>query len=897
MPNSQGSTASRPQPYSIQNGLIDHPDDPPFPRTAENTSTPHQLSTNTAAQGSKEGNSQLVDQKMEEAKQALRDLHSQGFDFNRIVNAGLNPDVVRELYTKIGVTVTASPGTLQQEVAKPRVVPTHIPSESAPGAATVGIRDQHSNSPERDSSGDGLGKDRYSHPITEEGTINGQSTVAAAKNEKKSMQSQASLARSSKALSVKSLFKASGIKTSETRIIDRKEYIARMLAAKAGKSTSSAATSTSLKTSTITDSGASAQVRQSDSTAPITPAAVLQKPSESVDTAPEIQKEDSDVEAKRKAQTDLARQKIEALKLRESIQQQARSAASSDAMRHSQQPSTKDAPNIPHESTVPTSRPLPSRQSSYFSPASQKPPFSIPGLFMTSDAPESVNPPQPLANETLAVSSQRVGHTTFDSSQQGLRPHAPDSAHTPPLVTTSRLPETSIDQNSALPMTIATTNSSNRKRQKASDFIDSPSTRVKRPLGQQEDTSVIIDISDDEVSNNTSEDELLVTKMVGRRDSLSRRSQAIAPGKGQEKIVSSLPSLTDIPPRKKAAVMTPPAAQASGQSGDLKGLKSKEMEIEVMNRKIAELEQRIAIKAKQTTSRTHSPGTSSRVTTSPSPGEASRQINGASNVPSGVSGSPNGDVARVKNNKASIALAEGNDSATAEQLNAEQQLEEVEIAKAEAELSLAAEISRASATDQSPTREDRMQTPQAEEQSNLRDEVQQLTDEEQKRAQSEEQRRLEESQSRQVREEETKGFREQEVERHLQYQEQEGAKEVREERLQEQKRKRSLDDQRQARKCEIESGLPLLDAEVERTRKRLESLRQEMADLETELQKGIEGRQGLIEELDNLSRSSEALPGPMDLDFCDVGDMPTQPSIEETPGKCTKLSRPSMCSE
>lgn len=887
-PNSQGSTASQPRPYSLQNSSFDHPDGPPISHTAENTSSQHQLSTNTATQGSKEADLQLVDQKMEEAKQALRDLHSQGFDFNRIVNAGLDPNVLQKLYTGIGVTVTTSSSTLQQEAVKPWVVAKDNPIESTPDASTVGIRDQYSKSPERDSIDNGLGKDKVSHPNFEGGKINGQPSDAGANNEEKSVQTQASLAKSSKSSSVNPLGKASGIKTSETKILDRKDYIARMLAAKAGKSTSSAATPMSLKTSTVTDSGASAQVRPSDSAASITPADVLQKSSESVDTAPEIQKEDSDVEAKRKAQTDLARQKIEALKLRESTQQQVRSANSSDAVRQSQQSSAKNAPNIPHESFVPPSRPLPSRQSSYFSPASQKPPFSIPGLFMTSDAPELVAP-EPPANGAFAVSPQRVVYTTFDSSQESVRSHAPDSAQPPPVDPTSRLPETSVGSNPTTSTTAATTTaatvSSNRKRQKASDFIDPPSTRVKRPLGQQEDTSVIIDISDDEISNNTSEDESLVTKIIGRRDSRSR-SQVIAPVNGQEKTVKSLPPLSDFPPRKKTIVMTPPAAQASGQSGDPKGLKSKEMEIEVMNRKIAELEQRIAIKAKQTTSRTHSPGTSSRVTSSPPPGEASRQIDGASNVPSSVSDSRNGDGAHIENKTSAVTLVEGNDFATAEQLNAEQQLEEVEIAKAEAERSLAAEISRASAADQSPTREHRSPTPQAEEQSNLREGEQRLTDEEQKRAQSEEQRRLAEKvPSQQVREE-TQEIRQREVERNLQDHEQRREKEVREERLQEFERNRLLDDQRQARKSEIELGLPLLDTEVERTRKRLESLRQEMADLEMELQKGIEGRQDLIEELNDLSRSSETWPGPMDLDSYDAGDIQKQPSIEEIPGKC-----------
>ncbi len=887
-PNSQGSSASQSQSRSMRNGFIDKSDDSLVSRTAENTPTQHQLSMNTPAQRSAEAGLQSSDQRMEEAKQALRDLHSRGFNFNQIVNAGLDPVVLRKLYTNLGWPVKASSNLLQQKTAEPQVIVNDVPTESIPSAAPVGIHGQHPKSPQRNSNGDVLGTDTSPHLVTKEGKINGQPDVAAPKTEGKPVQSQASLAKSSKSSTLNPLGKASGIKAGETKILDRKEYIARMLAAKAGKPAATATTLMSPKTS-ITDSGASAQVQSSGAAAAIFPATMQQAPSELVDTAPGTQKEDSDVEAKRKAQTDLARQKIEALKLRESIQHQAQPATSSDAIRHSQQTPAKGVPNIPAESSIPISRPLPSRQSSYFSPASQKPPFSIPGLFMTSDAPEPVNPSQPLANEAFAVSPQRVANATFSLSQQDLRPHAAVSAQSPTIDTTSRMPEKSFDQNSDLPATIAKTTSSGRKRQKASDFIDPPSTRVKRPLGQQEDTSVIIDISDDEVSNQTSGDESLDMDNAGQRDSLSRKSQVLIPGNGKEKAIKILPPLTDFPPRKKPAAITPPAAQTYGQSGDLKGLKSKEMEIEVMNRKIAELEQRIATKAKQTTSRTHSPGNSSRLTISPSPGEASHQINGAPSVPLSVSDSCKGDVAGVEN-QSFIALAEGDHSAAAEQLNAEQQLEEVELAKAEAERSLAAEISQASAADQSLAREERVQTPQAEEHSNLWEREQLLKDEEQTRFQVEEQRRLEEIQSQQARDEETKKFRQEEADLHLQEQEQRRAQEARQELLQAQERQRSLDDQRQARKSEIESGLPLLDVEVEKTRKRLESLRQEMAGLETELEKGLQGRRSLIEELNNLLRSREALPGPMDLDSCDVGDIPKHStSIEETPGKCAYL--------
>ena len=892
-PNSHASTASQLQPHPMRDGFIGNLNHPLFSRTVENTSARHQSSTNIPAKESKEASLQLADQKIEEAKQALRDLHSQGFDFNRIVNAGLDPDVLRKLYTNIGVPVTASSHLLQQDPLKPQVVARDVQRESAPGAATASSHDKHTKSPQKDSNSDVFGNE-MSHLVSKKGEINSQPTVAAAMSEGKSVQSQVSLAKPSKSTSLNPLGKASGIKAGETKLLDRKDYIARMLAAKAGKPAVSAATPVSPKTPIVSDSGEAAQVRSSDAAAAITPAIVQQAPSESVDTAPGNQTEDLDVEAKRKAQTDLARQKIEALKLRESNQQQAGPATSSDATRHIQQPLVKDHPETSAESSLPKARPLPTRQSSYFSPASQKPPFSIPGLFMSSDAPEPINPSQPLVNKGFAIPSQRVNHVTMGPSRQDSHSPAAVLAQSPMVDKTSSMPETSFDLTSALPATIATTSSSNRKRQKASDFIDSPSTRVKRPLGQQEDTSVIIDISDDDISNDTSGDESLDVDIATHRDSLSRMSQVIAPDNGKEKPVKSLPQLTDFLPRKKSTVMTPPAVQVSGQSSDPKGLKSKEMEIEVMNRKIAELEQRIAIKAKQTTSRTHSFGTSSRVTTSPPPGEASPQINGTPKL----SDSRDRIVALIENRESSMALADGHDSAAAEQLNAEQQLEEVELAKAEAERSLAVEVSRASAADQSLAREEKMLNPQAEEQSNLSEGEQRVKDDEQQRLQDEEQRRLEESQSQQAREAEAEKIRQEEVDRRLQEEKQRRAQVALQERLQEQERNRSLEDQRQARKSEIESGLPLLDAEVERTRKRLESLRQEMAGLEIELQKGIEGRRGLIEELTKLLRSNEALPGPMNLDPCDVDDVPKQStSIKETPGKRAYSSRPSMCSK
>ena len=876
-PDSRGFPASQQPTSSSRNcfvGNLDHPLTTP----ADKTSTQQPLSTDTASQESEKASLNLVDQKLGDAKTALLDLHSQGFDFDRIVNAGLNPDVLRKLYTNMGIPVTASSNALRPKILELPFVATDVPTESKPSAARMSIRDEHPILPRKDLNGDVLRNDKVPHLVNDEGKIDDQPTNAAAKDEAKTVQNQVSLAKSSKSSTLNPLGKASGSKAGETRILDRKEYIARMLAAKAGKPALSAPTPVSSKISTITDLRASAQVQSSAAAAASGPTVVQQALSESADIARGTQKNDSDVEAKRKAQTDLARQKIEALKLRENTQQQIRSVTSNDALRDIKQIPAKSVPNNPVESSVPTPRPLLSRQSSYFSPASQKPPFSIPGLFMTLDAPEPVDTSQPLPNETSAFSPQRVRKATFGSSQESQPLQAAISTKSS-TANKTQFPENPFDLNSAPSNPIATTTSSSRKRQKASDFIDSPSTRVKRPLGQQETTSLIIDISDDELSNSSSEEESLVVDLSDRRNTLPTASQAKASGNGKEIQGKSLVPPDDFSPRTKA-VMTPPAAQVFGQSGDLKGLKSKEMEIELMNRKIAELEQRIAIKAKQNTSRSHSPRTSSRDTFSPTPDEALQQINGTSDVPLSVSESQIGDTARDKNRKSSVAPAEGNDSAAAEHLNAERQLEEVELAKAEVERSLAAEITRAAAASDSLAREKREPNPQAEEASNFLEGGQPFR-EEQQRVQDEEQLRLKERQTQPARGD-TGLSRPYEVDHPLQ----------------EQERKKFLDEQWQARKSEIELGLPLLDAEVEKTRKRLESLRKEIAVLETELQKGIEGRQGLIEELNSASRSREALAGPTDPDSRDVADVPKySTSTERVSGKCAYLSKPSKCSE
>ena len=58
--------------------------------------------------------------------------------------------------------------------------------------------------------------------------------------------------------------------------------------------------------------------------------------------------------------------------------------------------------------------------------------------------------------------------------------------------------------------------------------------------------------------------------------------------------------------------------------------------------------------------------------------------------------------------------------------------------------------------------------------------------------------------------------------------------------------------QRLERRAAIEAGLPILDAEVEKTEQKLLLLRRQVEDLELELERGIKGRRDLVEELQGL---------------------------------------------
>lgn len=524
--------------------------------------------------------------------------------------------------------------------------------------------------------------------------------------------------------------------------------------------------------------------------------------------------------ANKRAQTELARQKIEALKNRVNVpppsgahrinvqgslsgQEQTISAEKSQSTSLQQEPPLVSKPIA-----------ISQVQGSFFMSANRKPAF-IPGLFMDSAPVEpstflEQSKAQPHTEKPQDKPEVKLATEAECSEPESSMSYSQISAVVNPRVTSvlSTYPE-----GQKQPFAIVGMTNEPRKRQKAADFIDSPSVRVRRPLGQNEETSVIIEISEDERSGVTEDENMEIDDDIAM-DIDEDNGQRTPPkqlfstetASGKPKGIRDLP-LGDFPGKKKISsntpIITPPAAQTPNKSREPESLKIKEKEIEIIKRRIAELEQRK--RAKQTASRAHTPGT-------PGSSAASPKLSGLS---VGSHEKPRSGVGDKESNRAvkdrseDRNLKEAADMVEAagvvETVDTAAAVNTVELAKAPevakiaeiTELARAAEVAEAAEAVKTVEREQLLAEQQAK--------TIQLAKADAERLQAAEDAAAEEEK------------------------------------------------QRQARRAEIESGLPVLDAELERTKQKLDSLKKEMDDLSREVQKGIEGRRILMEELNGLT--------------------------------------------
>lgn len=492
-------------------------------------------------------------------------------------------------------------------------------------------------------------------------------------------------------------------------------------------------------------------------------------------------------DSKKSAQTELARQKMEALRARESHTtdenrhavslNQEIPAVSNTSQNTIVQNGVTEGGSLRHNTENETSK-LPSMSTSKMTT------FNIPGLFMKANLQEVAT----LNDQTIDLKPSTVtevdGQPTVDI-QKNTQASAANMLKESPTVSVASGAAT---QQSATLM--------QRKRHKAADFIDSPSVRIRRSLGQTEDTSVIIEVSEDEGNENSGDD---VDMDVDMDIEIEEDARPITPQhqlpnlhheSSRPKSIRDQPPLSDVPTRKPVTPRilgrTPPKVLTPKKSKEPQGL---EIEIELMDRKIAEMQQRIL--AKQNASRAQTPDKS---------GNLGKIV--------GVSTTAHLHIKRTTSSTEEASMPKAQTYL--------QKPEDIDTAEV-ATVAQAALIAEKAAVAAKAIEQERILTEQH---------VRAL---EQARLDAE---RLRAAEAEKIAEEE----------------------------------------RRRSRRTEIEAGIPVLDAEMERATQKLHSLKRQIEELEIEVQKGVEGRRALLEELTGLSSSLPHVNIPQnDLDGSDHG--------------------------
>lgn len=514
----------------------------------------------------------------EKAKKLLSVLNDNRINYPHLVQEGLDPQILGELYNDLSISTQSEPMRMPDQFGN--IMNLQPTNEAQPTESLPSRLDAKQGVPER------------SEPLPASSqNINPQNIAVS------TLPSQIS----SKAPALNTATQAKPVITANTNMnrkvpvksapspIDRKDYIARLQAAKMGKQ---AATSKpaghenlSATSNATTATGKNVQAQPDSKTSE-----TLAATDESIITA-----------EKRKAQTELARQKMEALATRKTAPSTAvvsteatpaslsRTSSFASAMNTSEQDQIQSERQSLSRSSPPSpihenSAAIPStinHTSNQATPSSKLPFGGIPGLFMT--ASPSTKPTQPQVTSIFATRETSV----------------PVAAR-------------------------------NRKRPVASDFDEPEELRqltngFKRPFGQSRHDHVneemIIEVSDDETAGSG---------MDMDDDQDAPEPPTHLPNNGnhtpfRQSTIRNLPPVPDLPSRATSvkpavsAVSTPPAVQTPGSLAHVEDLKKREEEIAALRRRIAEAERRKAMsKGKQTeASRAQTPTTTQRPVAEP----------------------------------------------------------------------------------------------------------------------------------------------------------------------------------------------------------------------------------------------------------------------------------------
>jgi len=546
--------------------------------------------------------------------------------------------------------------------------------------------------------------------------------------------------------------------------LERKDYIARMLAAKNATAKASTAHALSNQVPPRVKSSSDG-VTEDDTGVSLKAPSIKELPSSN---PPLNGSRPTDSEAIKQAQTNLARQKMEALKNRSSTQPD-------------QVLSLRVEPQAP-QTAIPVPAPSVAAAQTTLSQPQQLVPFK-PSASQPLQQREHTNNPMPEFQRISTISqADKVQVSVSTAPFSGIPGLFMTSAPLAGIQSVAPLTTTVPQQ----PTTAVLSSINPRKRPLAADLNDLSTSTLKRPFGQTRQAEVVIDVSDDDTMGTADDSDMEIEDT--EKGMTSHQSNTIR-GNSVTKSVQDPPLQRDdrrISVVAASTLNTPSAPQTPKKGKRPEDLRSREEQIQLMHEKIAELEQRR--KTKQSTSRAHTPLTPRVLAAAPN-SKPTPSSEAKPPVPTDAEFEPLDDQIddslRAGELNADETAAAGEGKATKRKVSEQEALVQKTLSQTALEQK-ALDLEAA-----------KIQAEQAE-----------LT-----------------------------------------------VVEI---------------NAKRRRKTEIETGLPILDAEVQRTQIKLEEMKREicrleetkreMYRLELELQKGLEGRKSLVDELEGLVVATEGVP-------------------------------------
>jgi hypothetical protein len=570
-------------------------------------------------------------QMRELAKGALLSLAPHGIRYPDLVREGVDPDLLQQLYEEIGIKdirpeLPAGNGAHQT---------THPPERTAiPAVSEAYTNARPTVATDRPDSGS------PSLPVA----LESKDAAPMQNDAPKSKSTDSPLQQTEQA----SRFPPSSplATVAQNVAMERKDRIAQLLAAKTGKPA---------PVRTTSDAGpvpvpvpVPLNVPPTTVAEGITPASAQKAPTPNTSNQPTTKS------LKQKAQTELARQKLESLKKEKEAKARAQNQWQAPLPRKPDLPAgdanvTAQTPlleqllstNLYQHNTVHSDRPSPqTRSASFDNPPLVKPPsqssyvYRIPGLFMTSD--EAANVEEHLSTMT-GSQADKSAHMSLDL-EQDLEQASRASSTSAPNAIQGSLTETNL----AYLGNEGSTSRLPQKRPLASDSFDEPPPPTKRQFGRKDSVEKVeIHVSDGEsddgsdgigmdIDEDSQASGLLINSSTRSKEASEQSTQTSPP-------VAKLPEPRPIqvPTANSSVGMSTPTKEKDKE--DL--WRAKNLEIEAMRKRIAEMEQRR--KAKQSQSQAQSPQASLPATpASPkfhSPSQSQTSANSGPALPAVVS--------------------------------------------------------------------------------------------------------------------------------------------------------------------------------------------------------------------------------------------------------------------